>query len=523
LIGQLLTFLFIDSVENLELMLAELPINDRPKWSLLDEMLVDGTSSRVHEAAISQPLCTAVQILLVDLLRLAGVDFAAVVGHSSGEITAAYAAGFLTAREAICIAYYRGVHLRSAQSPRGVRGAMLAVGSSMEDMSKLCGTTVFAGRISVAASNSSSSITISGDEDAIAELQVILNGEKKFNRRLKVDKAYHSAHMMPCFDPYIKSLKTCTRERQLQEPNKSCLWFSSVYESLVDSSSGVSASYWAENMTRPVLFSQALIRASIEANFNVAIEVGAHPALKGPASQTIQDALTSHSKTIPYLGTLGRGIPAVDALSTCLGQLWSRVDISLDNYERAMRGGKGRFSVVKNLPSYPWDHTTGYWHESRGSRNMRLRKQPVHSLLGDVTPDSSLHRYSWRNLLRIKEMEWLAGHEIQGQAVFPAAGYICTALEASRLLAGDKEVMLIELENFVIHQAIVLPEDDAGVEVLVSVPVFMLVPCLMSHDTRLQRNFRRKPREKLLPLRLHNTDLICRLNWRIFPLPNRAA
>ncbi|KAL9079473.1 MAG: hypothetical protein Q9157_001636 [Trypethelium eluteriae] len=459
-------------IENLELMLTELPIDDRPTWSLQAEILADAASSRVHEATISQPLCTAVQILVVDLLRLAKVEFAAVVGHSAGEIAAAYAADFLTAREAICIAYYRGMHLRSAVSPRGIKvpGAMLAVGSSMEAMSKLCATQGFAGRISVAASNSSTSVTVSGDEDAIVELQIMLDGEKKFNRRLKVDKAYHSAHMIPCFDPYINSLKTCARTRQVQAATKSCLWFSSVYDKRVDSCVGVSAAYWAENMVKPVLFSQALTRASIETDFDIALEVGAHPALKGPASQAIGDTLSPESKIIPYVGTLDRGSSAIDAFSTSLGRLWSHLDhsaISLDSYERAMHGDKGKFSVVKGLPSYPWDHSTSYWHEARASRSMRLRKQKVHSLLGDMTPDSTLHHLSWRNLLRIKEMEWLSGHEIQSQAVFPAAGYICTALEASRLLTEDKSIFLIELKDFVIHQAVVLPEDDAGVEVLI--------------------------------------------------------
>ncbi|KAI9695823.1 MAG: Type I Iterative PKS [Bogoriella megaspora] len=458
-------------IEKLELMLAELPVGDRPTWSLQAELLANATSSRVHEATISQPLCTAVQIMIVDLLRLAKVEFAAVVGHSSGEIAAAYAANFLTARETMFVAYYRGMHLRSAISPQGakIRGAMLAVGSSMECMSELCATERFAGRFSVAASNSHSSVTVSGDEDAIAELQGMLNSEKKFNRRLKVDKAYHSVHMIPCFDPYLESLKTCVRTQQVQVPTKSCLWFSSVYDKLIDPHLGVSAAYWAENMVKPVLFSQALTRTSVETKFEIALEVGAHPALTGPASQTIGDALPSNPKAIPYFGTLSRDASAIEALSTCLGDLWSRLshnEISLDSYERAMCGRNEKFSVVKDLPSYPWDHSTSYWHEARASRKMRSRKQRVHSLLGDVTTDSTTHHLSWRNLLRVKEMEWLSGHEIQGQAVFPAAGYICTALEASCLLAARQNILLIELQDFVIHQAIVLPEDDAGVEVL---------------------------------------------------------
>ena len=73
-----------ERLEQLDAVLASLPQNDRPKWTLKAQLLLEGESSRVYEAALSQPLCTAVQILLVDLLHLAGVQFHAVVGHSSG-------------------------------------------------------------------------------------------------------------------------------------------------------------------------------------------------------------------------------------------------------------------------------------------------------------------------------------------------------------------------------------------------------------------------------------------------------
>ncbi|KAF2630541.1 putative polyketide synthase [Macroventuria anomochaeta] len=458
-------------IDGLDQMLSELPLDDRPTWSLQSEILASAEKSRTHEARISQPVCTAVQIMVVDLLRHAKVEFAAVVGHSSGEIAAAYAAGFLTIREAIYIAYYRGLHLGLASSPRGpkTRGAMLAVGSSMKEMSELCNSDRFAGRISIAASNSSSSLTISGDEDAIDELKRMLDREAKFNRRLKVDKAYHSAHMKPCFEPYVASLNACARTKQTQKPNTHCLWFSSVYDEAIDPLQGVTAAYWAENMTKPVLFSQALTRATIQSTFDIALEVGPHPALAGPASQTIGEVRPSDN-AIPYLAMLRRGTSALDAFSTGLGELWSRLDhsaINLDSYERALHGGKLNVSVVKGLPSRPWDHSTKHWHEARASRNMRLRTQRVHPLLGDATPDSTPHHLSWRNLLRIKEMEWLSGHEIQGQAVFPAAGYICSALEASRLLADKRNILLLELQDFAIHQAVPLPADDAGVEVLI--------------------------------------------------------
>ena len=88
-------------IRELDSYLTQIPtVTDRPSWSLETELLNDAASSRVHEAALSQPLCTALQLLLIDLLKLGGIHFSAVIGHSSGEIAAAYAAGYLSARHA---------------------------------------------------------------------------------------------------------------------------------------------------------------------------------------------------------------------------------------------------------------------------------------------------------------------------------------------------------------------------------------------------------------------------------------
>jgi acyl transferase domain-containing protein len=457
-----------DIIQKLELNLAQLP--DGPAWSLQDAILSAASTSRINEAVLSQPLCTALQILLVDLLQQAGVEFAAVVGHSSGEIAAAYAAGHLTARDAICIAYYRGLHVQHSSSPNGaaIEGAMIAVGSSLEDITELCEDEAFLGRLSVAASNSSSSVTVSGDVDAIAELQVILDDENKFNRRLKVDKAYHSKHMLPCYEPYIASLKECGIN--VKTVDGTCTWYSSVYNGPVDASMDLAGTYWAENMTQPVLFAEALTTALQQHSFDLALEIGAHPALKGPATQTIQAVL---QKDIPYTGILARGTSALETSATGLGFLWSHLEKTgnnLDNYERALTSRGDQYGVVKGLPTYSWNHENKYWHESRASRKMRTRPSSVHHLLGDITSDSSSHHMSWSNLLRESQMEWVTGHKVQSQTVFPAAGYLTTAIEAARLVAGTAgaNMRLLEIKDFVIHQALVFSQDDAGIEVATS-------------------------------------------------------
>lgn len=366
-----------------------------------------------------------------------------------------------------------GVHLASAASPNGkdIKGSMIAVGTSMADATQICEMEEFAGRIAVAACNSSSSVTISGDDDAIIELQAMLNDEKKFNRVLRVDRAYHSAHMLPCFDAYVESLRHCGVKAQ-KPKGPGCVWVSSVYDKPVSSAAGLSGTYWAENMTKPVLFSQALSSAISASPYDLAIEVGAHPALKGPATQTMQEVLNT---AIPYTGVLSRQTDAVEALSTGLGFLWQHLDkrsMDLDAFERATgpTGASTPYRVLKGLPSYAWNHETRHWHESRRSRKMRLRRNPVGnlSLLGDESSESGPHRRSWKNLLHTKELEWLPGHQVQGQTVLPAAAYVCMAIEAMRCVAGDKTIRLIDILDFVIHQAVVFEQGDRGVEALIT-------------------------------------------------------
>ncbi|KAI9697552.1 MAG: Type I Iterative PKS [Bogoriella megaspora] len=511
----------------LEAHLAKLSADDRPLWSLSSELVAPNASSRVNEAAIAQPLCTAVQILLVDLLGLAGVHFDAVIGHSSGEIGAAYAVGILSARDAILIAYFRGVHVSHAESPNGkhIRGAMVAVGTSMEDAEELCNDDVYTGRLVVAACNSPSSVTISGDEDAIEELQDLLEDEKKFYRRLRVDTAYHSRHMDPCFAPYAESLRRYDVRVLKSSPShrpRACQWFSSVNDQVIEVNEDIELSdtYWAENMTCPVLFSQALRTALLSrdgSGFTAIIEVGPHPALQGPAGQTIQEIL---GRTVPYQSTLVRGTSAVTALSTTLGFVWQHFQpdsldankLSLDRYERAMandnnQGNKQqqrRFELLKGLPNYQWNHTIKHWSESRISRRMRLRQDPYHPLLGHATPDSSRHHLRWRNLLRTdipneqdnfadKNILGLEGHRVQGQVVFPAAGYVATAIEAARALplaaetpSGSSSIKrtrreksrLIVIHDMEINQAMILGSDKngGGVETLVELADITATP-----------------------------------------------
>ncbi len=462
-----------ERVRRLEQSLATLPPSDRPTWHLKDEMLAGEDASRIGEAALSQPLCTAIQIVLVDLLWAAGITFAAVVGHSSGEIAAAYTAGFISAHDAVRVAYYRGHYARLAGNEgTGQKGAMLAVGTSWEDAQDIVNLQAFKGRLAVAANNSPASVTLSGDADAVVHAKKVFDEQKKFARLLKVDTAYHSHHMLPCGDAYVQALRKCGVRINRERNDIACSWFSSVFPSAqgMKPVNELQDVYWRDNMTNPVLFAEAVMNAVAgDEQINLAIEVGPHAALKGPATQNISEVRTT---ALPYCGTLSRGKNDLEAFSETLGFVWSQLPhlVDFQSFEKAVTCDESRRpSLVVGLPSYQWNHGRSHWSESRISRRMRGRKQPHHEILGFLSTDSNAHDLRWLNVLKQSEISWLAGHQLQGQPVFPAAGYVAMAIEASRSLAGSKSVEVFELHQLTIPRALTFEEDDnSGVETLVT-------------------------------------------------------
>lgn len=453
---------------------------DSPSWTL-SQKLLDGED--VGEASLSQPLCTAVQILLVDILAAAGIRFHAVVGHSSGEIAAAYAAGYLAAEDAICIAYYRGLYAGRASGPQGQKGKMMAVATSQPDAQELCDLPHFKGRVCVAAHNAPDSVTLSGDEDAILEAKVSFEDEEKTAKLLFVDTAYHSHHMLPCSEVYKSALASFS-PRFIGGGEKRCKWFSSVYGNeagRLESQGRLEVvDYWNANMVRQVLFADAVEMACGECGpFDAAVEVGPHPALKRPSMTTIEES-KSGQKGLPYTGVLQRGKNDSESVAEALGYLWSVLGdasvLDFPGYRQFIDGSQAISpspSTLKDLPSYPWDKEgREYWHESRVSRVYRSRKEPTHVLLGNQLPDgTSGKEYRWRNYLSPKEVPWLDEHQVQGQPVFPAAGYAIMAIEAaSKLLSSldytGRVARLVEIQDMSIQNALAFPADNTAVETL---------------------------------------------------------
>jgi acyl transferase domain-containing protein/NADPH:quinone reductase-like Zn-dependent oxidoreductase len=406
-----------DNILELDQILAK--CHEPPAWKVYEELRKPKTSSMVSRAEFSQPLCTAVQIVLVDLLRSWGVTPAAVVGHSSGEIAAAYTTGSLSKADAILVAYFRGTVFRTKLTC----GTMAAVGLGADKARPYLQEGVVIG-----CENSPNSTTISGDATAVESVLSRLKCEAPdvFVRQLQVDNAYHS-HQMKCYgELYERSIQEVTSNGVPTIP-----FFSSVTGKRYESPGTFTASYWRSNLESPVLFHTAvrnIIHAEDLKN-PLLVEIGPHSALAGPLRQILQ----AERKTFEYVHTLSRGRDDTQSMYECIGSLWCH-NIPVD-FETISPPGR----VLTDLPAYSWDHSKSYWRESRMSREWRERRFLPHETLGIRLPGTSDLEPTWRNMASLEKAPWIRDHVVGSDIVFPGAGYIAMAGEAIRQLTDQSD------------------------------------------------------------------------------------
>ena len=398
-------------------------------FSVLEELRRDKATTKVGQAHISQPVCSAIQLALTDLFASFGVKPAAVTGHSSGEIGAAYAAGALTFESAMAAAYYRGqVIIELKEKHPNLRGSMMAVGAGAEETAPLLDELFGQGgpRAVVACENSPSSLTLSGDEEAVDRLCTVFQDKGVFNRKLFVDVAYHSPHMKLIAESYLE------RVRHIQAPEdmaSSHVEFFSSLRGRKISLSELGPQYWVDNLTQAVRFSTSVQRLCTEHCPDILVEIGPHAALKGPIMQSLK-RLGSAATKISYLPTLVRG---EDATRTCLetaGQLFVR-GYPLDFFEvNHHREEAEKPELVPTLYTYPWSRQK-YWYESRLTRQHRLKPFPRNDLLGILADWSSELEPTWRNIIRTEDLPWLKEYLVQSRMVFPVAGFVSMIIEAA--------------------------------------------------------------------------------------------
>lgn len=432
-------------------------------WCLETELLRDTSTSRLNDAELAQPASTAIQIALVALLRAQGIRPRAVVGHSSGEIAAAYAAGHLSQPTAIKIAFHRGCMAAAVKTKGLGPGAMLSVGLGEEDATPFV-RNLTRGKAIVACINSPQSVTISGDGYAVDEVveRIAAADNGTFHRKLLVDTAYHSHHMRTVADDYRARLGILDVERKTAD-DEEIAFFSSVTGEL--KTSGFGTDYWISNFVSPVLFSdaiQTLCQARPQSNQQAFfVEIGPHPVLAGPVRQCLQHPKVPKFPFV-YHSPLQRNADAVASVLTLDGKLFEiGIPIKWDAVS-ALSLGADTALVRHDLPAYPWDHSTKHWYESRVARAYRQRKEPYHDLLGVPVLDATDIEPRWRHFLSQTTMPWLADHVVDGLTIFPGAGYVCMAIEAVSQLARQslpqRSLETVALRDISFKRGLVVPD-----------------------------------------------------------------
>ncbi|KAF1739695.1 Compactin diketide synthase mokB [Beauveria bassiana] len=405
-------------LEELDAVLQKLP--NPPAWSLIDELTQPRAAEHLRQPEFSQPLVTALQLCILAVLESWGVSPQSVIGHSSGEIAAAHAAGFLSRADAIVAAFYRGRAAVNRKNDVAQNVGMLAVGLGGDAVQPYL--EAHAGNAWIACYNSPGSVTVSGRVEALEALAQSLKADSHFARLLQVDLAYHSELMDVIGEEYEDLLQKASFTSSAGHSHVTM--FSSVTGK--KKTDAADALYWKNNMVSPVQFNDAAQEMLTSPDGpTVLVEIGPSGALAGPVSQ-IKKALDKQDSDVAYIAAWSRGANAGKALFDAAGRLFVTgyaIDLAKVNEYKEP-------STIIDLPNYSWNHSIKYWHENAASRDWRFKKYTSHDLLGSKVLATSWQAPSWRAHLNLDNVPWLKDHKMGADVLVPGSGFISMALEA---------------------------------------------------------------------------------------------
>ena len=377
-------------------------------WSILDVMKLEEHATLMGDTEVAQPANFCLQVGLAEVFESMGIMPSATVGHSAGEVAAAYLSGALSLEQAVKTIYHRS---RVQQKATGL-GMMVAVGLPASEAAELIAP--YDGIASIAAINSPNAVTLSGDSDALGTIVEVLQARQVFCRFLNVAVPYHSHFMEPLKEDLFSSLA------QIETRETTIPLYSSVTGTMV-TDQPLDAAYWWKNVREPVFFRDAM-EQMITDGYGLFLEISPHPVL----SSSVSDIAANMDKEVAVVSTLRRyKDESLDLMSSLCALYVNGAEI---DWGRLYGSG---FSCV-SLPRYPWQRQT-YWKESEESANYRLGSD-IHPLLGRRLPSPDP---AWVQDLDADRLAYLGDHRIQGTVVFPGAGYVEMGWAASREVYGD--------------------------------------------------------------------------------------
>ena len=395
-------------------------------------LLIGMSAERLASTEVAQPVLFAIQVALTTMFREAGIHPSTVVGHSVGEVAAAWAAGALSLADAT-----RVIHHRSAQQGR-TRGAgqMTAASLGTADAEACLAELGLAGRICIAGINSTKGITFAGDPGALSVLEEHLSAQRVFHKRLDLDYAFHSPAMDGIRDGLASALDGLV-------PVPAAIRFISTVTGGEVDGRQLDADYWWDNIRRPVQFAKA-IESLIAEGHQVFVEIGPHPVLRN----YIRDALGAAGCEGKVVTPMSRSECSVAHLAAGLrSALSSGIPVN----------GKTFFpypAAMVDLPNYPWQRER-LWHPVTTESAGLLYRHREHPLLGWRLEPGTPH---WENHLDLALLPNYRDHVVGNAVVLPAAAFIEMALAAAALWQPAQRP---DVENLEIQTPLLLDEQQA--------------------------------------------------------------
>ncbi|CQD13553.1 RifB protein [Mycobacterium lentiflavum] len=416
---------------------CEKALGEYVEWSLIDVIRGAAGAPGLDRVDVVQPVLWAMMVSLAELWRSMGVQPDAVIGHSQGEIAAAYVAGALSLEDAARVVALRSrllVQLSGA-------GGMVSLACGQDQARELLAPS--GDRLNIAAVNGVSAIVVSGEVHALEELIRRCEGAGVRARRIDVDYASHSAQVDAIRESLAQALTGI-------EPRSCAVTFFSTVTGEPLDTAGLNADYWYRSIRQTVQFAQA-VRTASDAGYRVFIESSPHPVLAAGIEGTVAD----DAVVIP---SLGRDDGGLDRFWLSAGQAYTE-GVAVD--WRPVFSGAHQVE----LPTYAFQGRR-FWLPPMGIGGGDLGGLGLagaeHGLLGAVVqrPDSGAVVLTGR--LSLAAQPWLADHAVAGVVLFPGAGFVELALRA-----GD-EVGCSVVEELTLSAPLLLPASD-GVQIQVVV------------------------------------------------------
>ncbi|MBB4712580.1 acyl transferase domain-containing protein/NADP-dependent 3-hydroxy acid dehydrogenase YdfG/acyl carrier protein [Streptomyces luteogriseus] len=384
-------------------------------WSLRDVVFRDAEDPLWQRVDVVQPVLWAVMVSLAAVWRSFGVEPAAVVGHSQGEVAAACVAGGLSLEDGARVVAVRSRLVREKLSGRGGMGSVSLPVEAVEER-----LVRFGGRVGVAAVNGPSSVVVSGEVEALDALLAECEEAGVRARRIAVDYASHSAQVDALNDELLAELAHI-------EPQSSSVAFHSTVTGEQLDTAGLDAAYWLRNMRETVAF-EAAVRATIDEGHRILLEISPHPVV----TMAVQEIIDGAGVAAHVSGSVRRDDGGLGRLLASFAEAY--VAGAPVDWTRTF-DGTGAQPV--DLPTYAFQRQR-YWLRppASGSGDVTAAglRSPGHPLLGAAVEPAESDSLVLTGRLALRDHPWLADHRVMGAIPLPGTAFVELAVAAGDLV-----------------------------------------------------------------------------------------